>query len=57
MQYCLETELVYFGLEAFVVELWHDVLTLTAVASNPECSEKQISHNGLLINMTVQSVQ
>ena len=58
MQYYLETKLVNFGLVhvAFVVELWHDLLTLTAVASNPEFSKKQIPHSRLLINMTVQSV-
>ena len=40
----------------FVVQLWCDLLALTAVASNPECSEEQIPHNRLLINMTIQSV-
>ena len=31
-----------FGLVAFVVELWHDLLTSMAIASNPESSEKQM---------------
>ena len=33
------------------------MLTLTAVASNPESSKEEISHNRQLINMTVQSAQ
>ena len=41
----------------FIVELWHDLLTVTAVASSPESNEEQIPHNRLLINMTVESVQ
>ena len=52
----LEIDLVNFGLKT-IIELWHDLLTLTAVSSSPESSEEQISHNRLLINMTVQSVQ
>ena len=31
----------------FVVQLWCDLLALTAVASNPKCSEEQIPHNRL----------
>ena len=46
-----------FWISSFIVELWHDLLTSTAVASNPESSEEQIPHSRLLINMTVQSVQ
>ena len=46
-----------FWIKDFIVELWRDLLTLTAVASSPESSEEQIPHNRLLINMTVQSVQ
>ena len=46
-----------FWISSFIVELWRDLLTSTAVASNPESSEEQIPHNRLLINMTVQSVQ
>ena len=42
---------------ANLMELWRDLLTSTAVASNPESSKEQIPHNKLLINMTVQSVQ
>ena len=56
IQYYLEIELVNCGL-VFVVELWHNLLAVTAVTSNPESSEEQILHNRLLINMTVQSVQ
>ena len=56
MQYYLEMKLVSFGLVA-LFELWHDLLTSMAVASNPESSEEQVSHSRLLINMTVQSVQ
>ena len=56
MQYYLELKLVDFGLVA-LFELWHDLLTSMAVASNPESSEEQVSHSRLLINMTVQSVQ
>ena len=46
-----------FWISGFIVELWCDLLTLTAVASNPDSSEKQILHYKLLMNMTVQSVQ
>ena len=46
-----------FWIISFIVELWRDLFTLTAVASNPESSEEQIPYNRLLINMTVQSVQ
>ena len=42
---------------SFIVELGRDLLTLTAVASNPESSEEQIPHNKLLINITVQTVK
>ena len=31
----LEIELVNFRLRTYIVELWHDLLTLTAIASNP----------------------
>ena len=48
---------IEFWTRDFIVELWHDLLTLTDVASSPESSEEQIPHNRLLINMTVQSVQ
>ena len=41
----LESE---FWIRDFVVELWRDLLTLTAVASSPESSEEQIPHNRLL---------
>ena len=37
--------------------MWSDLLTLMALAGNPESSEEQISHNRLLINMKVQSIQ
>ena len=51
-------KLVDFGLVySFIVKLWCDLLTLTAVDSNPESSKEQNPHNRLLINMTVQSVQ
>ena len=50
-------EIGEFWISSFIVELWHDLLTSTAVASNPESSEEQIPHSRLLINMTVQSVQ
>ena len=46
-----------FWISSFIVELWRDLLTSTAVASNPESSKEQIPHSRLLINMTVQSVQ
>ena len=45
-----------FWIKDFIVKLWCDLLTFTAVASSPESSEEQIPHNTLLINMTVQSV-
>ena len=50
-------EISKFWISSFIVKLWHDLPTSTAVASNPEFIEEQISHNRLLINMTVQSVQ
>ena len=34
-----------------------NLLTLTAVASNPKSSEEKIHHSRLLVNMTIQSVQ
>ena len=45
------------GTCSFIVELWRDLLTSTAVASNSESNDKQIPHNRLLINTTVQSVK
>lgn len=42
-----------FSILKFILDLWSDLLTLTAVASNLEWSEGQISHNRLLINMTI----
>ena len=45
-----------FWIRSFDVELWHDILTLKAVASNPESSKEEIPHNRLLINVTVQFV-
>ena len=51
-------KLVDFGLVALLwPELWHDLLTSMAVASNPESSEEQIPNYRLLTNTTVQSVQ
>ena len=46
-----------FWISSFVVKLWHDLLTLTAVTSISESSNEQIPHYRLLINTTVQSVQ
>ena len=50
-------EISEFWISSFTVELWLDLLTSKAVASNPESSTQQITDNRLLINMTVQSVQ
>ena len=42
-----------FWIKGFAVQLWSDLLTLTAVAGNSEFSEEQIPRNRPLINMTV----
>ena len=44
----LEIKVGEYLISSFIVDLWRDLLTLTAVASNPESSNEQIPTTGCL---------